>query len=96
MKQWKINEFMAECASLCWTPYTYDYSRMPEGICNGHTVKPYDGSWHSIVIDGAICNMDKFDETHPNGYCGYGYNGQHMTALEYVVARLLEPAPERK
>lgn len=96
MKEWTISEFLEQCEELCWNPYTYDYSKMPEGVCNGHEVKPYMGSWHSIVIDGCICNMALYDEKRPNGTATFNYKGKNMTALEYVRARLEEPKKERK
>lgn len=84
MKTWSIDEFLAECEKLCWNEYTYDYSNMPEGICNGHRVKPYLGAWHSIVIDGGICNMSAYSEKYPNGFTTYYVDGKKFTALEYV------------
>lgn len=89
MKHWTIDEFLAECKELCWNQYTYDYSRMPEGVCNGHKVKPYHGSWHSIVIDGVIHNMAAYSDKYPNGFTSYSYRGENMTALEHV-RRVLE------
>jgi len=90
MKTWTINEFLSECEALCRNEYGYDYSRMPEGVCNGHAVKPYMGSWHSIVIDGLICNMATYNERWPIGNVQYVHDGKTMTALEYVRARLRE------
>lgn len=86
MKEWTIEEFLNECEDLCRNPYTYDYSKMPEGICNGHKVRPFTKAWHSIVIDGGVCNMAVYNEMYPKGNCAY-YVGQprrRMTALEYV------------
>jgi len=91
MKIWTVGEFLSECEALCWNQYTYDYSRMPEGVCNGHSVKPYMGSWHSIVIDGCICNMAAYSDKWPGGYTTYVYKGKKMSALEYVREKLLEP-----
>ena len=91
MKNWKIDEFLAECEFMCRNQYTYDYDRMPEGLCNGHHVKPYFGSWHSIVIDGRICNMAVYSDKWPNGSTMYIVRGRTMTALEYVRTRLEEP-----
>lgn len=89
MKEWTIDEFLTECEDLCRNQYSYDYSKMPEGICNGHHVKPYMNSWHSIVIDGVICNMAVYNDRYPNGHCTYQVSGQPlMTALEYVKYRL--------
>ena len=92
MKIWTIDEFLADCEALCRDEWGYDYERMPEGVCNGHTVKPYKGSWHSIVIDGHICNMARYDKRWPNGSMTYGYKGKTMTALEYVRTKLEEEA----
>lgn len=88
MKNWTIDEFLKECEELCRNEYTYDYSRMPEGICNGHHVKPYMGSWHSIVIDGIIVNMATYSERWPNGNVTWSVEGKEMTALEYVRFKL--------
>ena len=90
MKNWTIEEFLTECEALCWDMYGYDYSRMPEGICNGHTVKPYMGTYHSIVIDGGICSMAAYSEKWPTGSATYHYNGKNLTALEYVREKLME------
>ena len=84
MKEWTIDEFLHECELLCWNQYTYDYERMPEGICNGHKVKPYMGSWHSIVIDGCIHNMALYDEKRPNGTTRILRDGKRRNALEDV------------
>lgn len=92
MKIWNIDEFLSECEALCRDQYGYDYDRMPEGVCNGHAVKPYKGSWHSIVIDGHICTMAKYDDQHPNGAATYCVSGKTMTALEYVRMKLEQAA----
>lgn len=84
MKVWGIDEFLKECEELCRNQYTYDYNNMPEGICNGHIVKPYKSSWHSIVIDGGICNMATINDRYPEGSCMYHVNGKTVTALEFV------------
>lgn len=88
MKNWTIDEFLKECEELCWNQYTYDYDRMPEGICNGHHVKPYMGSWHSIVIDGGICSMAVYSDKYPNGFGRWVVDNKEMTALEYVRYKL--------
>lgn len=88
MKNWELEEFIAECEELCRNQYTYNYDNMPEGICNGHQVGPYMHSWHSIVIDGTICNMACINEKWPNGFGVYVVGDQRMTALEYVRYRL--------
>ena len=80
MKNWTIDEFIAECTDLRKNQYTYDYSRMPKGICNGHDVRPYTSSWASIVIDDRIINL-------PHGMIIS--NGEKLTPIEYV-RRLLE------
>lgn len=84
MKEWTIDEFLQECESLCRNPYTYDYSRMPEGICNGHRVKPFMSSWHSIVIDGGVHNMAVYNDKWPNGNCVFQRDGVQRNALEDV------------
>ena len=93
MKEWTVDEFLEECEMLCWNQYTYDYSRMPEGYCNGHKVKPYTNSWHSIVIDGGICNLAHCSKEHPNGFTTYVYRGREMTWKEYVREKLTESLP---
>ena len=84
MKQWTIDEFLRECEELCRNQYTYDYSRMPEGVCNGHHVKPYMGAWHSIVIDGRIDTLTAITDEHPDGYVQWQEDGKMMTALEHL------------
>lgn len=88
MKDWALEEFLAECETLCRNQYTYDYGRMPAGTCNGHTVEPYHGTWHSIVIDGCIHSMAVYSEKYPNGNVIYITNGEERTALEDVRYRL--------
>ena len=85
----RIDEFLRECELLCWNQYTYDYSRMPEGICNGHQVAPYHGQWHSIIIDGCIHSMSYYSDEYPNGTATwYAADGIGRTALEDVRYRL--------
>ncbi len=91
MKHWTIDEFLAECEELCRNEYTYDYSRMPEGFCNGHEVCAYERSWHSIVVDNRICNMARIDDSHPDGDVTYSVRNKSMTALEYVRYILEQP-----
>ena len=90
MKIWTIDEFLKECEELCWNQYTYDYSRMPKGICNGHEVEPYRGTWHSIVIDGCIHSMSVYSDEYPNGFAIWVTDGQERTALEDVRYRLMK------
>ena len=92
MKKWEIDEFLDECRALCWNQYTYDYSRMPAGTCNGHKVKPYMGTWHSIVIDGGICDMARYSDDHPNGTTVFIVGDREFNALEYVRYLLEKPA----
>lgn len=88
MKEWTIDEFIAECEYLCWHPYLYNESRMPSGICNGHEVGLYPRSWHSIVIDGGVCNLGHYTEDHPNGFDVYVVDGLKLSPLEYVRYKL--------
>ena len=88
MKEWTREEFLNECKELCWNPYTYDYSRMPHGYCNGHKVGPFEVMWHSIYIDGRVCDMALYSEKYPNGFADYHVDGKKMTALEYVEYQL--------
>lgn len=88
MKNWTINEFIAECEELSRNRYTYDYSRMPEGICNGHKVAAYDKTWTSVVIDGCIYGLGVINEKFPNGSETYQIGDIGMTALEYVRYKL--------
>lgn len=92
MKEWKITEFLKECEMLCRNQYTYDYSRMPAGTCNGHKVAPYLSQWHSIIIDGCCCDMAVIDDKHPDGNTTFIVNGKEYTALEYVLYLLEQPA----
>ena len=88
MKNWTIEEFLAECEKLCWNQYTYDYSQMPEGFCNGHYVAPYKNMWHAIIIDNSVCNMALYSDKYPNGSVIYIVNNKKMTALEFVRYKL--------
>lgn len=88
MKNWQVEEFLKECEDLCWNQYTYDYSKMPEGICNGHHVMPYMGAWHSIVIDGSIHSMACYSKECPNGRVIWITDGKERTALDDVRYRL--------
>lgn len=90
-KNWRVYEFLAECEKLCWDQYGYDYSDMPEGICNGHTVGLYRGAWHSIIIDGCVYTMSAYSNEHPNGCATWQVDGKEMTALEYVQHKLSQP-----
>lgn len=85
MKEWTVDEFVKECENLCWHQYTYDYSRMPEGICNGHNVHPYRGAWCSVVIDGCIHSMGAYSERNPDGYVLWvDTDGKERTSLEHI------------
>lgn len=88
MKSWNIEEFLRECEELSKNQYTYDYSRMPDGICNGHKVMAYDKLWTSVVIDGCICDLGVINEKYPNGSNTYQVGDKTMTALEYVRYKL--------
>lgn len=88
MKDWTIEEFLAECKKLCWNQYTYDYSQMPEGFCNGHYVAPYKNMWHAIIIDNSVCNMALYSDKYPNGSVIYIVDNKKMTALEFVRYKL--------
>ena len=88
MKVWDIDDFISECRVLAKNQYTYDYSRMPEGVCNGHHVKAYMGSWKSIAIDGAVINMWLCNDKNPEGM-GYFVNGKEMTVFDNIRRRLM-------
>jgi len=90
MKNWNIDEFIAECEELSRNQYTYDYSRMPDGTCNGHNVSAYDKAWTSIVIDGSIVGLGVINEKHPNGSDTYQIGKICMTAFEYVRYKLAQ------
>lgn len=91
--EWEINDFLKECEELCRNPYTYNYDHMPSGFCNGHKVGAYDGSWHSIIIDGAVCTMAYCTDENPDGNVTYVYRGKEMTWKEYVREKLTESVP---
>lgn len=84
MKEWTIDDFMVECEQLSRNMYTYDYGNMPYGICNGHIVHPTQSYWHTVVIDGCICDLGEINYKYPNGSVTYFVDNVKMTALEYV------------
>ena len=88
MKKWTIDELLAECETLQRNPYTYDFARMPEGICNGHTIKPCNFSLAAVIIDRQIINMGVINERYPNGHIGFVVNGREMDGGEYIRYRL--------
>jgi hypothetical protein len=88
MKVWDIDDFIAECRLLAMNQYTYDYSRMPEGVCNGHHVEAYMGSWQSIAIDGVVVNMWLCTDKNPEGM-GYFLNGEEMSIFDYIRRKLM-------
>lgn len=77
MKNWTIDEFVSECISLRENQYTYDYNKMPEGVCNGHEVKPCMSIFPSVVIDGRIINLWKWIDT-------FIANDTALTPAEYI------------
>lgn len=85
MKEWTIDEFVAECDLLSRTPYSYDFERMPSGVCNGHTVEFCDHSLAAVIIDHVIINMGVINARYPNGStCFQVGRGETMTGLEFV------------
>ena len=86
MKEWAIEELLSECKTLQCNPYTYDYGRMPEGICNGHEIRPCNNSLAAIIIDNRIINMGVINERYPKGSVGFcwGGNPESHTASEYI------------
>lgn len=85
MKNWNLDEFIAECEALQRNPYLYDYDRMPEGVCNGHTVRPCQSSLTAIIIDGCIVNMGVINDRYPKGHIEFIVDGNvSMTGTEYV------------
>lgn len=92
MKEWTIDEFIAECEQLCRNEYTYDDSRMPDGICNGHKVGKHERSWTGILIDNVIYPMGVFSEKYPDGSVSWLCDdGRILNSLEYVRIKLNEP-----
>ena len=90
-KIWTIDEFIAECVELMKNQYTYDYSRMPDGICNGHKVGANRNFWHSINIDDHWDSLTVIDEKHPTGNAlfGDGTGAAHnvIEHLRYVLSK---------
>ena len=84
MKNWRIDEFINECEKLCRNEYTYDYGNMPEGVCNGHIVKPCTNFVTSIIFDGCICDLGVINEKYPEGNTRWQVGNKSMTSLEYV------------
>lgn len=93
MKEWTVDEFIAECEQLCRNEYTYDCGRMPDGICNGHKVGKHKESWTGILIDNVIYQMGVFNEMWPDGSVSWICNdGKMLNSLEYVRSKLCKPA----
>lgn len=90
MKEWTIKEFLKECEDLSRNMYTYDYSKMPDGVCNGHTVRISQSSWHSVIIDDCIVDLGSINERFPKGSVCYQVDRTSMTGLEFVEYRLME------
>ena len=84
MKNWTIDELLNECEAVQRNPYTYDFSKMQEGTCNGHTIKPCDWSLAAVIIDGSIINMGVINERYPKGSVEFVVAGQSMTGREYI------------
>ena len=95
MKDWKIEEFVAECEALSRNPYTYDFDRMPAGTCNGHNVEAYKGSIASVVVDGCIRNLGVISDRCPQGSIFHSVApGKCLGAVDY--ARWLVERPVQK
>ena len=88
MKEWNIEDLLAECEMLQRNPYTYDFERMPEGVCNGHTIRPCNFSLAAIIIDGAIINMGVINSRYPDGSVGFVVKGKEMNAKEFLRGEL--------
>ena len=88
MKNWTIEEFLAECAKLRDNQYTYNYDDMPEGICNNHRVEPFKSQWRSISIDNCVHNL------YPADQCKVQTHGKTMTSLEFAEEVLRSEAPK--
>ncbi len=84
MKEWTIEELLDECEELQRHPYTYDFSRMPSGICNGHLVDPCEYSLAAVIIDRSVLNLGVINERYPNGSVTWVVKNQHMTGREYL------------
>lgn len=95
MKEWTIDEFVAECQQLCRNPYTYDYEKMPAGVCNGHRVSPYERSLCSVVIDGCIETLGIINEKYPEGSVFHHIDGKGMNSLDMVRYLLERPKQEK-
>ena len=95
MKEWTVDEFVAECNALSREPYTYDFTRMPEGVCNGHTVGPYSKSLSSIVIDHCITNLGVINELYPEGSVVHHIDDKTMNSMEMVRYLLTRPQSEK-
>jgi len=87
-KEWRIEEFLRECDALQRNPYTYDFTHMPAGACNGHKVKSCNSSLAAVIIDGVIINMGVINDRYPDGSVCFGFKDRTMTGLEYVRFRL--------
>ena len=90
MNKYTIEQVLAECDEIQRNPYSYDFNRMPVGVCNGHMVRAYPRSLAAISIDGTIVNMGVINERYPNGSIVFVVNNTEMTGREYVRFRLEE------
>jgi hypothetical protein len=88
LKAWTIEDFLAECAELRDNEYTYDYERMPKGVCNNHLVEPFKSQWKSVSIDRCVQTIWRDD------FCTVHDNGKTMTCLEYIEKLLKSEAPK--
>lgn len=95
MKEWTIEGFIHEVKEMCRNEVDYDYSRMPKGICNGHTVEPDPECWTSIRIDGVRIHLGPITPEYPDGFGFFVGDGKTMTGAGYV-AWLLEQEAEKK
>lgn len=84
IKEWTVQEFVDLASELRDDPEGFDYSRMPEGMCNGHVVGPDKESRQSLIIDG-----NHYDLIGNRAVIGKDGNAEPMGALQYLN-RLLE------
>lgn len=90
MKEWRIEDLLNECETLQRHPYDYDFGRMPEGICNGHKIRPCQYSLAAVIIDNCIINMGVINEKYPLGSVAFCWGGspENHTAREYIKSIL--------
>lgn len=83
MKNYEIEEFVAECEKIQNDPYGYDRDQMPNGFCNGHLVGYDHGFFESVIIDcgsqSIIKNMTVIADS------------QEFSPIEYIRHRLEKP-----